>query len=88
MPSGSIKNHMSLLLTATATLALFLVSACGGSSTAPPPSSADLGAPLGVSRPRRLRLEGGYALRRLQGPRHPGGEAGAKGLGLSWACGA
>ena len=74
MPFVRIKNRTSLLLTATATLALFLVSACGGSSSAPPPSFADLGAPLKVSHPAGPGwqgdiLFGGYKVHGIQAER-------------------
>ncbi|MCB2190507.1 MAG: hypothetical protein KQI62_03020 [Deltaproteobacteria bacterium] len=51
MPFEWIKKTIGLFLGASAALSLILVSACGGSPTAPPPPSADLGAPLAVSHP-------------------------------------
>lgn len=51
MPSGRIKKLTHLLLGAALALAFMLPAACGGSPSAPPPPSADLGAPLVVSRP-------------------------------------
>lgn len=78
----------SLLLPAGVILALILVNACGGSYTAPPPASADLGGPMEVTRQAGQGWQGdlafgGYRVHAIQGEKPVQGDwrfVGMKGL--------
>ena len=82
MPIRLPQGLHRLLPLAGALLALTLLLACGPSPTAPPPPSADLGAPLAVSpRPGQDGFTfGGYRVQGLQGERPVQGDWGFVGM--------
>jgi len=72
MPIRFAQKLRSLLFPAGVIMAMVLVNACGGSYTAPPPATADLGSPMEVLRPGGQGWQdglvfGGYRVHGVQG---------------------